>query len=103
MTRTQRYILSRSLVDVQTYTTDNYYDHSLGCNTAMPQPIEEILTLIAIRGKVLVEDIEQIFDLPNKTTRSILDFLIKFEFVRVNGKYLVLSETCSPFFEEIIS
>jgi len=70
----------------------------------MPQPIEEIMTLIAIRHRVSVEDVERIFNLPNNSTRSIIDFLVKFDFVRlVEGKYLVLSESCTPFFDEIIS
>ncbi len=70
----------------------------------MPQPIEEIMTLIAIRHRVSVEDVEQIFNLPNNSTRNIIDFLVKFDFVRlVEGKYLVLSESCTPFFDEIIS
>ncbi|MGH9991582.1 MAG: hypothetical protein ACREAZ_02925 [Nitrososphaera sp.] len=70
----------------------------------MPQPIEEIMTLIAIRHKVSVEDVERIFDLPNNSTRNIIDFLVKFDFVRLmEGKYLVLSDSCTPFFDEIIS
>lgn len=70
----------------------------------MPQPIEEIMTLIAIRHRVSVEDVERIFNLPNNSTRNIIDFLVKFDFVRlVEGKYLVLSESCTPFFDEIIS
>ncbi|GEM_PF-2222315 len=70
----------------------------------MSRPIEEILTLIAIRSKIPVEEIEQIFDLPGKSTRSIIDFLLKFDFIRiVEGKYLVMSESCTPFFEELIS
>jgi hypothetical protein len=70
----------------------------------MVQPIEEIITLVASRGKVSVDDVEQIFRLPNNSTRNIIDFLLKFEFVKfVDGKYLTLTETCSPFFEEIMS
>ncbi|MGI0016224.1 MAG: hypothetical protein ACREBU_22620, partial [Nitrososphaera sp.] len=63
-----------------------------------------IMTLIAIRHKVSVEDVERIFDLPNNSTRNIIDFLVKFDFVRLmEGKYLVLSDSCTPFFDEIIS
>ena len=70
----------------------------------MLQPIEEIITLVALRGKISIDDVEQIFRLPNNSTRSIIDFLLKFEFIRiVDGKYLVLSETCTPFFDEILS
>lgn len=68
------------------------------------QPIEEIITLVASRGKISIDEVEQIFRLPNNSTRNIIDFLLKFEFVKiVDGKYLALSENCSPFFEEIMS
>jgi hypothetical protein len=70
----------------------------------MMQPIEEIITLVALRGKISVDDVEQIYRLPNNSTRSIIDFLLKFDFIKiVDGKYLVLSETCTPFFDEILS
>ena len=70
----------------------------------MMQPIEEIITLVASRGKISIDDVEQIFRLPNNSTRSIIDFLLKFDFIRItDGGYLVLSESCSPFFEEILS
>jgi hypothetical protein len=70
----------------------------------MMQPIEEIITLIALRGKISIDDVEQVFKLPNNSTRSIIDFLLKFDFIKmVDGRYLVLSETCTPFFEEILS
>jgi hypothetical protein len=70
----------------------------------MMQPIEEIITLVALRGKISIDDVEQVFKLPNNSTRSIIDFLLKFDFIKmVDGRYLVLSETCTPFFEEILS
>ena len=68
------------------------------------QPIEDIITLVALRGKISIDDLEQVFRLPNNSTRSIINFLLKFDFVKIiDGKYLVLSETCTPFFDEIIS
>jgi hypothetical protein len=68
------------------------------------QPIEEIITLVALRGRISIDDLEQVFRLPNNSTRSIINFLLKFDFVKIiDGKYLVLSETCTPFFDEIIS
>jgi hypothetical protein len=70
----------------------------------MPQPIEEIMTLIAIKPRISVEEVELIFNLPGRSTRNIIDFLLKFDFVRmVEGRYLVISESCTPFFEELIS
>ena len=67
------------------------------------QPIEEVITLVAMRKQVAIDDIERIFNLPNHATRNIIEFLIKFDFVKkVEGRYLTLSEACSPFFEEII-
>jgi predicted transcriptional regulator of viral defense system len=67
------------------------------------QPIEEVISLIASRRRIAINDVEEIFNLPNNSTRSIIDFLLKFEFIKmVDGRYLVLSETCSPFFDEIM-
>ena len=69
----------------------------------MMQPIEEVISLIASRRRIAVNDVEEIFNLPNNSTRSIIDFLLKFEFIKMeDGRYLVLSETCSPFFDEIV-
>jgi len=69
----------------------------------MMQPIEEVISLIASRRRIAVNDVEEIFNLPNNSTRSIIDFLLKFEFIKMeDGRYLVLSETCSPFFDEIM-
>jgi hypothetical protein len=68
------------------------------------QPIEDIITLVALRGRISIDDLEQVFRLPNNSTRSIINFLLKFDFVKIiDGKYLVLSETCTPFFDEILS
>jgi predicted transcriptional regulator of viral defense system len=67
------------------------------------QPIEDVISLIASRRRIAINDVEEIFNLPNNSTRSIIDFLLKFEFIKmVDGRYLVLSETCSPFFDEIM-
>ena len=69
----------------------------------MMQPIEEVISLIASRRRIAINDVEEIFKLPNNSTRSIIDFLLKFEFIKMeDGRYLVLSETCSPFFDEIM-
>jgi hypothetical protein len=70
----------------------------------MMQPIEEVITLIASRRKISVSDVEDIFHLPNDSTRTIIDFLLKFDFIQmVDDRYLVLSDACSPFFDEIQS
>ncbi|MGI0037946.1 MAG: hypothetical protein ACRD99_06280 [Nitrososphaera sp.] len=67
------------------------------------QPIEATITLVASHGKISVDDVHQLLRLPNDSTRSIINFLLKFDFIRiVDGKYLVLSDTCSPFFDEIM-
>lgn len=67
------------------------------------QPIEETITLVASRGKISVDDVQQLLRLPKDSTRNIINFLLKFDFIRiVDGNYLVLSETCTPFFDEII-
>lgn len=68
----------------------------------MMQPIEDIISLVATRGRLSVDDVEQAFDLPNDSTRNIIDFLVKFDFLRkVEGKYLVITDTCRPFLKEI--
>jgi len=70
----------------------------------MVQPIEEIITLVATRRTVPIEEVEKIFRLPKESTRSIIDFLVKFDFLRVvNNRNLTLSESCSPFFEEMLT
>ena len=68
------------------------------------QPIEETITLVASRGKISVDDVQDVLRLPKDSTRTIVNFLLKFDFIRiVDGKYLVLSDTCTPFFDEIMS
>ncbi|HEV8387376.1 MAG TPA: hypothetical protein VGQ03_07120 [Nitrososphaera sp.] len=68
------------------------------------QPIEETITLVASRGKISVDDVQKVLRLPKDSTRTIVNFLLKFDFIRiVDGKYLVLSDTCTPFFDEIMS
>jgi len=68
------------------------------------QPIEETITLVASRGKISVDDVQKVLRLPKDSTRTIVNFLLKFDFIRiVEGKYLVLSDTCTPFFDEIMS
>lgn len=70
----------------------------------MVQPIEEIITLVATRRTVPIEEVEKIFRLPNESTRNIIDFLVKFDFLRVvNNRSLTLSGSCSPFFEEMLT
>jgi hypothetical protein len=70
----------------------------------MMQPIEEVISLIASRRRIAINDVEEIFNFPNNSTRSIINFLLKFEFIKMeDDRYLVLSETCSPFFDEIMS
>jgi hypothetical protein len=72
--------------------------------TRLMQPIEEIITLVAMRDKISVDEIKVIFDLPNNATDNIIDFLVKFDFIRlVESRYLSLGDACSQFFEEIIS
>ena len=92
------------MIDGLNYIRHNYDGSRDGYDGKMPLPIEEIMTLIAIRPKIPVEEIELIFNLPGKSTRNVIDFLLKFDFIRlVQGRYLVMSESCTPFFEELIS
>ena len=70
----------------------------------MTQPIEDVITIIASRRMIAINDVEQILDMPNNSVKTIIDFLLKFDFIKVvQGRYLALSESCSPFFEEILS
>ena len=82
---------------------DNYYEWG-AVLMQMMQPIEEIITLVATRRTIPIEEVERIFTLPNQSTRNIIDFLVKFDFLRiVNDRNLTLSESCSPFFEEMLT
>jgi hypothetical protein len=70
----------------------------------MTQPIEDVITIIASRRMIAINDVEQILDMQNNSVKTIIDFLLKFDFIKVvQGRYLALSESCSPFFEEILS
>ena len=92
------------MIDGLNYIRHNYDGSRDGYDGNMALPIEEIMTLIAIRPKIPVEEIELTINLPGKSTRNVIDFLLKFDFIRlVEGRYLVMSESCTPFFEELIS
>ena len=67
----------------------------------MLQPLDEIMSIVASKGKISLDDLEKVFRFPSSSTRSIVEFLLKFGFVKmVEGNYLILSEVSQPFFEE---
>jgi hypothetical protein len=60
--------------------------------------VDDVIGLIAMRGKIMIREIQDIFNLDLKTTRIILDFLVRYDFAKLEGQSLSLSETCAPFF-----
>lgn len=63
---------------------------------------EEILLLLAKRGRLGIEEIQARFSLTKDTTSQVIDFLAEFGFVEFNGSnhHVVLSEPCRRFFTE---
>jgi len=60
--------------------------------------IEDILALIASKHEITAQDIQDIFKLDITTTHKVLDFLIRFNFVRLERQYVVLNETMKSLF-----
>jgi len=61
--------------------------------------IEDILALIASKHEITAQDIQDIFKLDITTTHKVLDFLIRFNFVRLERQYVVLNETMKSIFD----
>ncbi|MGH9923247.1 MAG: DeoR family transcriptional regulator [Nitrososphaerales archaeon] len=63
---------------------------------------EEILSVLAKKGRIATTDIQDSFNVTKETARMALDFLMKFGFVELDKskKYILLSEPCQKFFAE---
>jgi len=60
--------------------------------------IEDILALIASKHEITTQDIQDIFKLDITTTHKVLDFLTRFDFVKLERQYVVLNETMKSLF-----
>jgi hypothetical protein len=64
--------------------------------------IDDVFLLVAIRGEILLRDIQEIFGMRFETAYNIIDFLIKYDFVKVSGRYITLTDNCRLFFHELV-
>jgi len=60
--------------------------------------IDDILALIASKHEITTQDIQDIFKLDITTTHKVLDFLTRFDFVKLERQYVVLNETMKSLF-----
>ncbi len=58
--------------------------------------------MIVKKGRVNIEEIQDIFSLSKETTMEIIDFLVKFSFIQFDKsrRYVTLSKACKKFFAE---
>ena len=61
--------------------------------------IDDILALIASKHEITTQDIQDIFKLDITTTHKVLDFLTRFDFVKLERQYIVLNETMKSLFD----
>ena len=61
--------------------------------------IDDILALIASKHEITTQDIQDIFKLDITTTHKVLDFLTRFDFVKLERQYVVLNETVKSLFD----
>ncbi|OLC35395.1 MAG: hypothetical protein AUH84_03245 [Thaumarchaeota archaeon 13_1_40CM_4_38_7] len=61
--------------------------------------IDDILALIASKHEITTQDIQDIFKLDITTTHKVLDFLTRFDFVKLKRQYVVLNETMKSLFD----
>jgi hypothetical protein len=64
--------------------------------------VDDVLDLVGIRKDISIQEIQDILDLDSNTTRIILDFLAKFDFIRLDGRNVSLNNVCKPIFEEVL-
>jgi DNA-binding IclR family transcriptional regulator len=63
---------------------------------------EEILSLLAKKGKIGIEEIQDRLSLSRDTTEHVVHFLVDFGFAEFNGDrhHVTLTEPCRRFFAE---
>ena len=64
--------------------------------------VDDGLDLVGFRKEISIREIQDKLDLDLKTTRIILDFLAKFDFIRLDGRNVSLNNICKPIFEEML-
>lgn len=64
---------------------------------------EEILSVLAKKGRIEITDVQDSFNVTKETARMALDFLMKFGFIELDKskEYIRLSEPCQKFFAEV--
>lgn len=65
--------------------------------------IDELLALMTVRRNITIRDIQEIFRIDLKATHKILEFLVKFDFVKIDRHYVELSTTWKPLFDEVLA
>jgi hypothetical protein len=65
--------------------------------------VDDILALIAIKRKVTINDISQIFCINPNVTKMVVDFLVRFDFVEFREDNVMISKTWNPFFDEMLA
>ena len=62
---------------------------------------DEVLSLIAKKGRIGVKDIQDRLGISKQTANSVVDFLVKFSVAEVDYEgHVRLSEPCKTFFAE---
>ena len=63
---------------------------------------EEILSILAKKGRIAITDVQDSFSVTKETARMAVNFLMKFGFVELDESkaYILLSEPCQRFFAE---
>lgn len=63
---------------------------------------DDVLSLIAEKGHVTINDVQDRLGISKQTARSAVDLLVKFGFAEIDDEgYVRLSEPCKKFFAEI--
>jgi hypothetical protein len=65
--------------------------------------VDDVLALIAAKDNIVVQEISDILHLDHLVIRLIIEFLIRFDFVKAKGQRITLNDSCRPFFDEIMA
>lgn len=77
-----------------------YYFSGLQVQVRGELAVDDIFAFIGMRGRITTRDIQDVFRVDKRTTKEILNFLIKYDFAKLEGQSVVLSEVCAPFFRQ---
>lgn len=72
-------------------------------NSNLQELLDEIISIVAKRGEISIKEVEQGLPMTRESTRDAIDFLVKYDFLRLmDGKYLSLTEASMPLIDESI-